>query len=127
MLYAVTMPRRNAACRYRLLSGKRRRELWGRFMRVFISLIVGIIALVLSVALVIFAMQNIEAASLHFLPYSFTGNIAAVIVGSAILGFVVAILLMTPGRIAEILHDRHMTERMEQATGNVSDAQRRQA
>ncbi len=96
-------------------------------MRVFISLIVGIIAIVLSATLVIFAMQNIEAAPLHFLPYSFTGNIAAVIVGSAILGFVVAVLLMTPGRIAEILHDRHLTERVEQATEHVSDAQRRQA
>ncbi|HEV8189899.1 MAG TPA: LapA family protein [Ktedonobacterales bacterium] len=96
-------------------------------MRVFISLLVGVVAIVLVVGLAIFAVQNIEPVPLRFLPYSFTGSVWGIAVGSAVLGFLVALLLALPGRLAEIWHDRSMTQQMEQAAQELSDAHRRRA
>jgi uncharacterized membrane protein len=96
-------------------------------MRVFISLLVGVVAIVLVAGLTIFAVQNIETVPLRFLPYSFAGNVWGIVVGSAVLGFLVALLLALPGRLAEIWHDRSVTEQMERAAQELSDAHRRRA
>ncbi len=96
-------------------------------MRVFVSLLVGTVAIILAVALAIFAVQNAVPVPSRFLLYAFTGNVWWIAVGAALLGFLVAVLLALPGRLAEIWHDRSMTQQIEQISQELSAAHRRKA
>lgn len=51
-------------------------------------------------ALAIFAAQNITRVPVQFVYARFTGNLWWICVGSAVLGFVLAFLLLAPGRVA---------------------------
>src|SRR5712691_11183671 len=52
-------------------------------MRVFMSLFVGLVAIVLAVTLAIFTVQNSETVPLRFLLYAFTGSIWWIALGAA--------------------------------------------
>lgn len=69
-------------------------------MRFLSNLLLGLVAAVLVLALAVFALQNIGAVPVQFLGYRATGNVWWVVLAAAALGFVVAMLLMAPGRVA---------------------------
>ena len=59
-----------------------------------------LIAAAIIAALAIFAAQNISGIPVRFLGPTFPGNIWWISAGSAVLGFVLAFLLLAPGRVA---------------------------
>lgn len=69
-------------------------------MRALIRFIGLLLAAIIIAALAIFAAQNIRLTPLHYLGMSFTGNVWWICVGSAVLGFILAFLLLAPGRVA---------------------------
>lgn len=69
-------------------------------MRGLRNFIVGILSAIIIVVLAIFAVQNLHGVTAHFLGWTFTANLWWVSIGSAVLGFILALLLLAPGRIA---------------------------
>lgn len=69
-------------------------------MRGFRSFIVGILSAIIIVVLAIFAVENIHSVTAHFFGYTFTPSLWWVAIGSAVLGFILAFLLLAPGRVA---------------------------
>lgn len=69
-------------------------------MRALIRFIGLLLAAIIIAALAIFAAQNISLTPLHYFGMSFTGNVWWICVGSAVLGFILAFLLLAPGRVA---------------------------
>jgi uncharacterized integral membrane protein len=68
-------------------------------MRALIRFIGLLLAAIIIAALAIFAAQNIRLTPLRYLGMSFTGNVWWICVGSAVLGFILAFLLLAPGRV----------------------------
>jgi uncharacterized integral membrane protein len=69
-------------------------------MRGFFRFIGLLIAAAIVAVLAIFAAQNITRVPVGFFGSGFTGNIWWISIGSAVLGFVLAFLLLAPGRVA---------------------------
>lgn len=69
-------------------------------MRGFRTFIVSSLSVIIVVALAIFAVQNLQGVSAHFLGTTFTPNLWWISIGSAVLGFLLALLILAPGRIA---------------------------
>ncbi len=69
-------------------------------MRGFRTFIVSALSAIIVVVLAIFAVQNLQGVSAHFLGTTFTPNMWWVSIGSAALGFLLAMLILAPGRIA---------------------------
>ncbi len=69
-------------------------------MRGFFSFIAEVIAIVIIAALAIFAVENVLATHVSFLGRGFTADLWWLVVGAAVLGFILALLLLTPGRVA---------------------------
>lgn len=63
-------------------------------MRALIAL-----ALVLSLLVTIFAVQNIQPATVQFLFWSVSGSLALVLMVTLILGILIGVLLMIPGSV----------------------------
>lgn len=64
------------------------------------SAIVTVLVLVIAVVLAIFAVENLSSVSVTFVGMSFTLPLWWVAIGGAILGFIMATLVMLPGRLA---------------------------
>lgn len=69
-------------------------------MRGLKTFIVGVLSAAIIVALAIFAVQNLQGITAHFIGATFTPSVWWVSIGSAALGFILALLLLAPGRIA---------------------------
>lgn len=69
-------------------------------MRGFSSFVVGILSAIIIVVLAIFAVENIHGVTAHFFGFTFTPGLWWVAIGSAVLGFILAFLLLAPGRVA---------------------------
>lgn len=69
-------------------------------MRGFFTFIAEVIAIVIIAALAIFAVENALAMHVSFLGRGFTANLWWLVVGAALLGFILSFLLLTPGRVA---------------------------
>ncbi len=69
-------------------------------MRALTGFIVALLAIVIIVALAIFAIQNLNPVNAHFLGYAFTPNLWWIVVGCAVLGFLLAAIVLAPGRFA---------------------------
>jgi uncharacterized integral membrane protein len=83
-------------------------------MRLVRNTFVAICVAVILVVLAIFAVQNIRSTPVRFIGYSFPLDIWWISTGSALLGFLLAILLIGPGRIAAAWRTRRLTrERAE--------------
>lgn len=82
-------------------------------MRFLTSLFLGLVAAALAIALAVFALQNLSAVQLQFLGYSGTGNVWWVALAAAALGFVVAILLTAPGRVAASWRIQGLSRQMQ--------------
>lgn len=85
----------------------------------------GVVAVALAATLAVFAVQNTTAVPLQFLAYHISGNIWWIAVGAAVLGFLVALLLTLPGRIAEEWRGRSINQQVEQLNQDLSAAHRR--
>jgi uncharacterized integral membrane protein len=83
-------------------------------MRGLFTFIWFIIAAAIVAVLAIFAVQNIFGVPVHFLGYAFTGNIWWITVGAAVLGFLLAFILLVPGRIAASWRGRTLRREHEQ-------------
>lgn len=59
-----------------------------------------LLAAIIIAALAIFAVENISLVPLRYVGKTFTGNLWWICVGSAVLGFILAFLLLAPGRVA---------------------------
>ncbi|MCB9805926.1 LapA family protein [Candidatus Nomurabacteria bacterium] len=57
------------------------------------SIIIGIVVVGISL---IFAFQNTDFVAVKFLSFDFEGSLALVILSSLLIGFIIAILLLTP-------------------------------
>jgi uncharacterized integral membrane protein len=69
-------------------------------MRGFFTFIASVIAIVIIAALAIFAVQNMLTLRVSFLGRSLTADLWWLVVGAAVLGFILALLLLAPGRVA---------------------------
>lgn len=83
-------------------------------MREVKHLVVTFAEIIIVVALAIFAVGNIRSATYHFAGTSFTGNVWWIAVGSAVLGFLFAVLLMGPSRSVAGLRGRDVRRQQEQ-------------
>lgn len=66
----------------------------------FRGFIVGILSAIIIVVLAIFAVENLQGVTAHFFGSTFTPGLWWVAIGSAVLGFILAFLLLAPGRVA---------------------------
>ena len=96
-------------------------------MRTLVTVILAILALAAAGALAVLALQNGRTASLGFLGMSVQGSQGAVIGGAALLGFLVAALLLLPGRLAAGGRARTLRRRVSDLEGQLSvlDLERR--
>ncbi len=69
-------------------------------MRGLRNFFVSILSAIIIVVLAIFAVQNLQGITTRFLGFTFTPNVWWVSIGSAVLGFILALLILAPGRIA---------------------------
>lgn len=69
-------------------------------MRALRNFIVSILSAVIIVVLAIFAVQNLQGITTHFIGFTFRPSVWWVSIGSAALGFLLAFLILAPGRIA---------------------------
>jgi uncharacterized integral membrane protein len=81
---------------------------------------------VLVVALAIFALQNTGTVPLQFLGYGATGNVWWIVLGAAVLGFVVAVLLMLPGRVAASWRIQGLSRQMQRQDQEIDAAHQQQ-
>jgi uncharacterized integral membrane protein len=82
-------------------------------MRALSSLILGIVAIVLVVGLAILAVQNTGAVPLQFLGFGTSGHVWWIVLGAAIVGFLVAALFLLPGRVAAGWRSQGLSRQME--------------
>lgn len=78
-------------------------------MRGFRNFIVSILSAIIIVVLAIFAVQNLQGITAHFIGMTFTPSVWWVSIGSAVLGFLLALLILAPGRIASGWRARSLT------------------
>jgi uncharacterized integral membrane protein len=69
-------------------------------MRGFFSFIAEVVSIVIIAAIAIFAVENVFAVHVSFLSRGFTADLWWLVVGAAVLGFILALLLLAPGRVA---------------------------
>lgn len=68
-------------------------------MRTLSKSVSGLVALLLVVALMIFALENRQPMRPQFLGQTFTANMWWVVVGAALLGALCSFVLLAPGRV----------------------------
>lgn len=91
-------------------------------MRGLRNVIVLICELVIFALLVIFAVENIRPVQYSFLGHTFTGNVWWTVAGSALLGFLFALLMLGPGTLAARWRSRNLSRthgRTEQELANL--------
>ncbi len=88
-------------------------------MRIFL-----LIALLIALIAVIFALQNTQVVSINFLAWTFQGSIALEMIVTLIAGVLVGILAMLPGSIRNQL--QISSKKKEQAVLEVSLSQAQQ-
>ncbi|HEV2405697.1 MAG TPA: hypothetical protein VGR88_09600 [Ktedonobacterales bacterium] len=88
-------------------------------MREVRHLLVTIAEIVIVVLLAIFAVGNIRADRYNFAGTSFAGNVWWTVVGSALLGFIFAALLLGPGRVSSGARGRGLSRQQEQELGGL--------
>ena len=69
-------------------------------MRAFRTFIVSILSALIVVVLAVFAVQNLQGVRAQFVGATFTPGVWWISIGSAALGFILALLILAPGRIA---------------------------
>jgi uncharacterized integral membrane protein len=97
-------------------------------MRRLRSLIIDVPAVILFIVLALFLVENIRAERYNFLGYAISGNLWWVVMGAALLGFLLAALLFVPGRVSTGWRSGRLTrqaDRREQdlTTVRAQDAQ----
>lgn len=93
-------------------------------MREVKHLVVTFAEIIIVVALAIFAVGNIRSARFDFAGASFTGNVWWVVAGSAVLGFLFALLLLGPSRSVAGLRGRGVRRQQEQNAQELTTLQR---
>jgi uncharacterized integral membrane protein len=96
-------------------------------MRTLVTFVLAILALAVAGALAVLALQNGRTTSLSFLGVSGQASQGGVIGGAALLGFLVAALLLLPGRVAAGRRARTLRRRVSDLEGQLSvlDLERR--
>lgn len=96
-------------------------------MRTVIQWVLGVIALLLVIALAVFVAQNVAALSLQFLGATFTAPVWLVALAAALAGFLVALLLILPGRVMVGHHRRRLDRQVNAREQALQDLQTRYA
>ena len=73
-------------------------------MRILMSFLVGIIMAAVAVGLGVLVTENSQSVHFMFLGTTFQGNKGWILAGAVVLGFLLAILLFIPGRLAGAQH-----------------------
>jgi len=73
-------------------------------MRILMSFLVGIIMAAVAVGLGVLVTENSQSEHFMFLGIAFQGNKGWILAGAVVLGFLLAILLLIPGRLASARH-----------------------
>jgi uncharacterized integral membrane protein len=76
-------------------------------MRTVIAFLVGILTAAVVAALGVLVVQNTQSEQFTFLGATFSGDKGGVVAGAAALGFILAVLLLLPGRLASAWHRAH--------------------
>ena len=72
-----------------------------------IAFLVGILTAAVVAALGVLVVQNAQSEQLTFLGATFSGDKGGVVAGAAAVGFILAVLLLLPGRLASAWHRAH--------------------
>lgn len=94
-------------------------------MRGFLGFISFVIAAVIVAALAIFAVQNGHGALVFFLGFAFIVRLWWIAIGAAILGFVLAFILLAPGRVAAGWRGRSLRRESDQLRQELADVRAR--
>ena len=73
-------------------------------MRILMSFLVGISMAAVAVGLGVLVAENSQSEQFMFLGATFQGNKGWILAGAVVLGFLLAILLLIPGRLAGARH-----------------------
>jgi uncharacterized integral membrane protein len=76
-------------------------------MRIVIAFLVGILTAAVVAALGVLVVQNTQSEQFTFLGATFSGDKGGVVAGAAAVGFILAVLLLLPGRLASAWHRAH--------------------
>lgn len=95
-------------------------------MRFLSSLFLGLVAAILVLALAVFALQNLDGVPVHFLGYTGSGNVWWLVLAAAVLGFVVAFLLMLPGRVAASWRIQGLSRQMQRQDEELASVRQQQ-
>jgi uncharacterized integral membrane protein len=77
-------------------------------MRTVIAFFVGIVTAAVAAGLWVLVVQNTQSEQFTFLGMTLSGDKGAVVAGAVALGFVLAALLLLPGRLANAWHRAHI-------------------
>lgn len=83
-------------------------------MRIFV-----ILALIISIIAIIFALQNIEQTEVALFNYSIEAPLAIIIFGTLVSGFIIGVLFMTPSVYRNKLEKRKLSKKIKD-TENIS-------
>jgi uncharacterized integral membrane protein len=83
-------------------------------MRSLGTFILGIIVAIAAIVLAVFIVENMRTGTYSFAGNSFSMNEGLLLLLAAVLGFIIAMLLVTPARVG---HDRHLGELRRDNTG----------
>lgn len=73
-----------------------------------------ILVILLSIVIALFAVQNAVAVSLNFVFWSFSASLVLVILGSFLIGLLVAVCFMLAMKAKHYMKDRKMREQLQQ-------------
>lgn len=82
-------------------------------------LVVTFAQIIIVVVLAVFAVGNIRSATYNFAGTTFVGNVWWTVAGSALLGFLFAVLLLVPGRASAGLRGRALSRQQERNAQDV--------
>jgi uncharacterized integral membrane protein len=88
-------------------------------MRVVIAFFVGIVTAAVVAGLGVLVVQDSQSEQFTFLGLTLSGDKGVAVAGTVAVGFVLAVLLLLPGRIASAWHRAHMRQQTRTLEGRL--------
>jgi len=80
-----------------------------------------ILALIIAIVAVFFALENTAIITVSFFGYGFSGSLALFLLAAVGLGLLLGVLLMTPGRIKSSLSNRRHRKKISTLESNLEE------